>query len=54
VIQAEVTYEPEDYVRALRFMSRRPSQVFNLFMLVGAIVLALMAGKMIPINTRVL
>ena len=39
MIVAEVTYEQKDYARAIRFMTRRQNRVFNMFLLLAAIVI---------------
>ena len=52
MIEAEVTYEPADYVRALRFMSRRANRIGNGVMLVFAIVFALLLYRADPFGFR--
>jgi hypothetical protein len=42
VVNADITYDRADYVRAIRFMSRRQNRVFNWILAVGAIVFALL------------
>ena len=39
MIVAEVTYGQKDYARAIRFMGRRQNRVFNMFLLLAAIVI---------------
>jgi hypothetical protein len=42
VVNAEVKYERADYVRAIRFMSRRQNSLFNLMLILGAIIFTLL------------
>jgi len=52
MIEVEVTYEPADYVRAIRFISRRPNRMFNSLMLICAIVFVFLLFTVDPFGFK--